>query len=413
MNRMHSSRGWRILVCGALLGAAIGASAEETTSDSLADAIANGDVGLKLNYRFEFVDQDGFDEDAKASTLLTRLNYRTGVWQGFSAFLELDDVSEIGPDDYNGGAGTTPDRTRFPVVADPADTRVNQAYLDYRPTGDWLIRGGRQRIKLDNDRFVGNVGWRQNEQTYDAASLQYKNEQWAFHYSYVFHVNRIFGDDVPAGNHDHNTQLANVSYVFRPRQKLTAYWYEIDNNDVLTDSTSTYGIRYTGNVDINGHALGLTGEYAHQTDSDDNPADFSANYWHGDVAYAFHPAAKLSVGYEVLSGSSRAGRAFRTPLATLHAFNGWADRFLATPDAGLKDFFLGLSGRYDRFNWNIVWHQFDAEVGSGDFGSELDAALNVRLHDKVKLLLKAAFFDSDSPNLPDTDKFWAMVTADF
>ena len=48
-----------------------------------------------------------------------------------------------------------------PVVADPADTEINQALIRYQ--GDkWRVAAGRQEILLGDVRFVGNVGWRQN-----------------------------------------------------------------------------------------------------------------------------------------------------------------------------------------------------------------------------------------------------------
>jgi len=47
------------------------------------------------------------------------------------------------------------------------------------------------------------------------------------------------------------------------------------------------------------------------------------------------------VGYEVLEGNGAIG--FATPLATLHAFNGWADMFLTTPANGLKDLYFRAS----------------------------------------------------------------------
>ena len=100
------------------------ANAQEQLSQIVTDA----SIHLQLRYRFEYVDQDSFTVDAKASTLRTRIGVSSGTWYGLSALLEADDVSELGPDEYNGGGGTTPDRTNLPLVPDPADTRINQAY---------------------------------------------------------------------------------------------------------------------------------------------------------------------------------------------------------------------------------------------------------------------------------------------
>jgi hypothetical protein len=56
------------------------------------------------------------------------------------------------------------------VVADPEGTEVNQVWVGYEKY-DTNVKFGRQTFTLDNHRFIGNVIWRQNEQTYDAVSL--------------------------------------------------------------------------------------------------------------------------------------------------------------------------------------------------------------------------------------------------
>jgi hypothetical protein len=81
----------------------------------------------------------------------------------------------------------------------------------------------------------------------------------------------------------------------------------------------------------------LTGEVAHQTNYANNPLSISLNYWLGEGSVTYKGLTGL-IGYEVLEGNGTIG--FATPLATLHAFNGWADMFLTTPANGLKDFYL-------------------------------------------------------------------------
>ncbi|NIX55640.1 MAG: hypothetical protein GWN14_06840, partial [candidate division Zixibacteria bacterium] len=93
--------------------------------------------------------------DAAASTVRTRMGYRTGETGGLSAFIEFEDVSEVGEKKYGGN---------YSVVADPEITELNQAYVSYQAPGKSNVLLGRQRLILDNARFVGNVGWRQNEQ---------------------------------------------------------------------------------------------------------------------------------------------------------------------------------------------------------------------------------------------------------
>lgn len=375
-------------------------------AQTLEDALTASRWALDFRHRIELVDDDSFAADAEASTLRTRLNLETGSYKGFKGFAEFSDVREVGLDDFNVGAGATPGRSRFPVVADAEDTRVNQAWLGYTANGNLELRAGRQRIKLDNDRFVGNVGWRQNEQTYDGASLNWQHDRWTLFYSYVGHVNRIFDSSVPAGDHDHDTNLVNASLEVADDHQLTVYVYAIEDEDQQASSSRTFGLRYTGGSS----ALAWLAEYAHQSDAGDNPADYEAAYSHVRADITLDPRFKPMAGFERLEGSDTPGEAFRTPLATLHAFNGWADRFLATPDGGLEDLYAGFTGREDRFGWNLTFHRFASETTGRRFGDELDGSLSVALIENVDLLLKVARFDSSSIEISSATKFWAQIS---
>ncbi|GAB4177517.1 MAG: hypothetical protein Kow0020_13520 [Wenzhouxiangellaceae bacterium] len=366
---------------------------------------------LDFRYRLELVDEDGFNENAEASTLRTRLGLKTGQWQGFQALVELSDVREIGFDDFNAGAGATPNRVQFPVVADAEDTRVNQAWLGFSPSPGLELRAGRQRIKLDNDRFVGNVGWRQNEQTYDGASLEWKRDGWKLFYSYVGHVNRIFDSDVPAGDHDHDTHLLNLSWQFAEGHALTGYLYRIEDQDQQSFSNTSIGARYTGSAHPFGEpALSWLVEFAHQRDAADNPVGYDADYFHLRADYALDPRFKPLIGWERLEGSNEAGAAFRTPLATLHAFNGWADRFLITPDRGLDDLYAGFAGAQGRLGWHLIWHRFDTETGDQRLGDEIDASLSIKLHKTTSALFKLAHVADENDRIPGVTKFWFMLS---
>ena len=222
----------------------VAAEEVEKTSD-FSTALVSGDLSLMVRPRYEFVDQDRFDEDANATTTLLRLNYKTASWRHMSAFVEFDHVFNILLTDYNSGAGTSPNKTQYPVIADPDGSDLNQLYLDYSSNPDWKWRIGRQRILLDNERFVGGVGWRQNEQTYDAFSLTttaLKNT--TLFYSYIAQVKRIYGQTVAAGSSNVDTHLLNAKIKFGEDWALTPYVYLIDDKDVLAFSSSTIGARY-------------------------------------------------------------------------------------------------------------------------------------------------------------------------
>jgi len=371
-----------------------------------------GDFGLDFRYRFENVSQDSFAEDALASTLRVRANFHSGAWRGFGFFAEYDYVLAVGWDDYNAGAGNTPDRVQYPVVADPEGGDLNQAYLQWQSAGGTRLQAGRERITYDNHRFVGNVGWRQNEQTYDGVYLQHQASGLDLQAAWVGRVNRIFGRDVPDGQHDNDSWLINVAKSAAGVGKFTVYYYDIDDRDTAAFSTLSYGLRVNSELKRPSATIGFTAEFAHQTDAHDNPVDYRADYFRVDLSATLRSVTPY-LGFESLGGDEhRAGAAFRTPLATLHAFNGWADKFLNTPNAGLDDLFFGLKGKAGGWAWNVLYHDFSAQSGGADFGNEIDASLGRPLAKRFDLLLKGAWFDgAASSPYDDTTKLWLQVQA--
>ncbi len=399
-------------VLTAALTLAVSPSNAHDEEQGFASAVSSGKTSLNLRYRYEFVDQDSFDENANASTLRLRWNYETGAWNAWSGFIEFDYVFEVLLDDFNSALGTSsPDRDQYPVVADPEGEDLNQFYFQYSPNDHWSVRFGRQRILLDDQRFVGGVGWRQNEQTYDGLSFKYSGfEKGEIFYSYVGNVNRIFSEEVPAGDHNQDTHLLNASFEISDTWKLVGYAYVIDNDDAPAFSTSTYGVRVSGDLAAGEGKINLLGEFASQSDNADNPASYDTDYFRiqamwssGDVTFG--------AGLETLGSDN--GQGFRTPLATLHAFNGWADQFLATPPAGIDDAYVKFGLKPGKWNLQLIYHDFSAETGGGSYGSEFDFSAARKIGDRYGLLLKLAAFEADDAPFVDTTKAWLMVTAGF
>ncbi|MBV1901876.1 MAG: alginate export family protein [Kordiimonadaceae bacterium] len=403
----------KYLVTIAALLASSGAIAEE--AQKLTELFEKGEAGANFRYRLESVDQDGFSKKATASTLLTKLWYRTASLNGFSGYIEGTNTLVVGKETYN---NTVNGNVTRPVVADPDTTELNQAYLQY--TADWgTLRAGRQGMNLDNQRFIGTVGWRQNDQTYDAITgiLTPAKDITAI-YSYTWNVNRIFGEDHPLGDLDTNTHALNLSYDGLEFGKLTAYGYFIDLNDspVFGLSSSTIGVRFAGKKSVSEQMkLAYQFEYASQSEYKDNPLDYSANYWHVGLA-ASSGGVTLGANYELLGADN--GTSFKTPLATLHKFNGWADKFLATPASGLRDVFVSAAykfkgeGPLNGLLMKAIYHNFKSDVGDINYGKEWDFLFSKKIRKNLTASVKAAFYKADG-FATDTDKIWLTLAAKF
>ncbi len=393
-----------------LISAALGTSsmlsgqafAQTTGMKNVSDAISNGTTDITLRYRYERVDQDNIDKTANASTLLTRFSYKSAELNRFYVVFDIDNITAIGNENYN---STVNRNTQYPVVADPTLTEVNQAYIGYKGS-DLELSFGRQRINHNNQRFVGGVAWRQNEQTFDGYRLQYGDKDaLKVDYSYVYNVNRIFGPDSVNSDLQGNLHLLNVNYVLNKEHKLAGYVYELDFDSANTLSTRTVGLSYDGKMaSVQVHAA-----YATQSETGDNPTDFSAQYLALELGTKIS-AVNIGIGYESLGSDNGIG--FSTPLATLHKFQGFTDKFLATPGAGVNDLYFKTSGKVGKLGLTAIWHELESDAGSVDYGSELNLIASYPLQDNVGLLVKYANYSADDFSV-DTNKLWGMLTFTF
>jgi hypothetical protein len=371
--------------------------------------LGSGEASLSFRTRFESVEQDGFADDAHALTHRTLLGYKVGTYGKISGAIEFEDVQAIGNGQFN---STDNGVTTRPVVADPDGGEVTQAYLTYAFSETMTGKFGRQRMILDNARFVGNVGWRQNEQTYDAVALMGQPvDGLNLVYAYVSNANRIFEENSSAGNIGSESHILNLSHDFEGMGKLTAYAYLLDLT-AATASTDTLGLRFAGKHDLQENTdLLYTLEMAQQDDAGDNPGKVDAGYMLAELGVGLE-AVTVKVGMEVLEGSAGNG-AFSTPLATLHAHNGWADQFLGTPGQGLEDTYVSVSGKVSGLALTGVYHEFNADTGNGDYGSELDFQVTRQLKEGLAVGAKYADFSANDAPFVDTTKTWLWVAMSF
>lgn len=361
--------------------------------DDIAAAVAAGKAGIDLRYRYDQVEDDAFLREANASTLRTRLNYTTGQWHDTVALVEMDNVSRIGDDRYydlrNG-------KVMYPMVPDPDGTDLNQASLTWRGIEDMAVVAGRQRLNFDNQRFIGGSAGRQNEQTFDALTLEYRSvEKLVATFAWVGQVNRVVGPDagLPPPELDSEMSLLNVNYRFAPAASVTAYHYAMDFDDAPALSNATSGLRLTGELPAGELKFVYALEGAQQGEYARQPVDYSANYLHGELKLVAG-SHWLALGNETL-GADGAMR-FITPLATLK-FHGLAEKFWQTPDGGIVDNYVKAGTELAGWRLSVALHQLAPETGPGDFGEEADFTAFRAFGKHYQLLFVHTLFDVDGP----------------
>ena len=349
-----------------------------------------------LRLRHEGVDDAALARTAAAQSLRLRLALRIGLAPGWTALVEGEGIAAGG--DFNSGSNG---RTALPAITDPPGSELNQAWLGWRGTRAGATVG-RQKLEWDNQRWLGSVGWRQNQQTFDALLLEASPQpDLTIQYAWLGRVHRVAGDEAldPLARERRLASHALRIARGKPGQGITAYALLHEDRDVPGASSATYGLRWTGS---RGPRLGWTAEIATQGDHADNPASFQHAYWLLEPSLR---AADISwkLGWEHLGGDGQ--HALQTPLATLHAFNGWADRFASTPAAGLDDAWLSGTGKLGASTWTLAWHDYRSDAGSARYGSEWNLALVRAFGPRWTGTLKLADYRAQDLG-SDARKFW-------
>jgi len=370
-----------------------------------------GQIKLNLRLRYENANtEETTARTAEAFTVRIRAGYLSPEFHGLQGYAEFEGNQDLGINDYNASRNGTLRNKGFDVIQDPQDTELNQLWVSYTGVPDTVAKVGRQRLKIDNDRFIGNVGWRQLEQTFDAALVTNKSlPNTTIKAGYINRVKRIFSD-----SEEMTAPFLNMAYNFEGFGELTTYgyWLEYDQAILFGKSNQTYGVRFNGKKQITDDVNVLyTAEYAYQSDYADNPFSYDEDYYHiiGGVS-AF--GVTLKGGMEELGGEGSTGQRFQTPLATGHRFNGWADVFLATPVHGLRDVYGSATAVVKGVKMIVVYHDFTDDIGNIEYGNEYDFLITRKFGKHYSLLAKYAYYNADTFST-DRQKFWIQAGMEF
>ncbi len=344
-------------------------------------ALTHGNVDFSLRPRYETVTQPGKDR-AQALTLRTLFGYETASYDRLRVMLQLINVASL-VSHYN---SLLNQETRYPVIADPAATNVNQAYVSFRGLPATTLRAGRQIIILNNGRFVGNAGFRQNMQTFDAVSAKNQSIRGLTLYgAYSWRLKDILDALVPV-----RVGLVNVRYQLAPKTAVSVYSYTYENRahtiipgaascglagDPGVCNSETAGIRFAGQAPVAPDLrLLYTADYARQWPEAGGSPLIEARYYHAGGGLGLGPAF-IRADYAVMGSNAAGTYGFQTPLATKHAFNGWAEVFLVTPPAGLRSSYVTVGTRFFGTHLMARYYRFAAAHTALRYGHEYDLSL--------------------------------------
>lgn len=370
---------------------------------------------LDARLRYENVDQAGLADTAEAATIRLRAGAQAGVGP-WSVLAEAQGTLAVADSYYDGLHGAA----LRPLVADPENVSLYRAQLQYK-SRTVTLTAGRQRIALDDERFVGNVAFRQNAQTFDAVRAEWTGlKGLKLDLSYVWNVRTIWGADGNGARPrsiDGDTVLANLAYA-TPIGTLTGFAYLVDQDEAAVQgyrlSSQTYGGRFAGSRKLSKDLkLSYSLSYARQTGYRNNPNHYAADYWLADVTLDLK-AFKLNAGYEVLGASNgTALTSFQTPLGTNFKFQGWADKLLTTPPNGVRDLYAGAGygwskvGRIDAISLQATWHRFESDRLGQHYGDEIDLLASAKIK---RTTLSARFARYAAANFAtDTRKLWLQA----
>jgi hypothetical protein len=389
-----------------LLGlvAATPATAQTLTLKPLIDA----------RLRYEQVEQDGLPLDAEAVTLRIRAGVQASHGP-LTAIVEAQGNLAVVDHHFDGLSGSA----ARPLIADPENLAIHRAQLALKLPVVTLT-AGRQRITIDDERFVGAVGFRQNAQSFDAARAEVTPVKGLkADLAYAWSVRTIWGIDGTGARQravGGDNVFANLSWV-SPIGTVTGFGYWVDQDEAAVQgfrlSSRTLGARLAGTQMLGKAKLAYQLSHARQSDMGRNPNDYAAQYWLADVSVDLN-GPKLGAGYELLGADTGVAlTSFQFPLGTNFKFQGWADKFLITPADGVRDLYVNAGwswkaiGPAKAVTVQAVWHRYESDRLNRPYGDELNLLASAKLG-KTTASVRYADYRADG-FATDTRKFWLQL----
>ena len=356
------------------------------------------DIGGSIRPRVEYADEgiqgNGIQQSKIHTTMQTRLNVKGTVDENVSVFIQIQDVRTWGGEV---ASPVPPSITRTGTSVHSSGLDMHQGYLlikDVWGSGA-ALKVGRQEMVFDEARLIGNIGWIQQAQSFDAARLDFKAGAFGITAFYAQtqanDTHPVMAQTIVAGTQDGHFGGLRATYKIGDHKKdrITGYYYLANNTATAAGTATVFENLNIAGIYINKH-VGKTRvrfDGAYEWGPVSQTVDKEAYMLTGALEHKFENGASLGVWADYFSGDSN-GNAdlkqtnFTTPYATNHKFYGHIDKFLNIPSVGLFDLAIkGAIGITDKTKLQAHFHHFSAvrSPTNSDLGQEIDLQITHKL----------------------------------
>jgi len=356
-----------------------------------------GDFYGQVRPRYNNIAESDLPERTEGWTIRVVAGWQKRLSADIKVAIEAIHTDNIGAKDYNDDVARI-GSSDYPLLPDPRNTDLNQAYVDYSGVPSTRIRAGKQIVHLGNDRFISDNDFRQTPTVFNGVLVSNTAlPATEAKFGYFQRIRTALGTQA-------QLRLTMFDLAWNPAagHGISAYGYFLDQDKDASftgfdnNSHRTLGLRADGGFRI-GNAtrevtLNYLAEIAEQKPYAGGDTRIDARYWRLGVGVSGESLG-LRIDREV-KGSNHGLYGLQTPLTDLYAFNGWTLQFTTTPARGLQDTWAGL--RYELRDSRIVlfteYHRFGSDFGGLDFGREWDVSGEYRILDNLAAQLKHARF---------------------
>lgn len=404
---MHATR-WLTCLLLVLTQLYFGAS----RAQSVATAEDGAPVRLRLDARFRHVNIEEADKRLPVDVTTARAVAAADIvfTPTLKATVELIHSDFLPPKRFNDDPAVF--ASPYPLLPDPRYTGLNELHVTWTPNSDWWARGGRQSVKLGNERHISDDNFRQVPLLFDGLLLRGQPfDRTQLTLGQFDRLRTRSGSVEPM-------QLTLAQMEMNPFPDVSASLYAIRHRPLSNEfNLFRFGVaalsnRVIGVIADGSFPLGdVRGYYTvNVADQRSDAAEplLRARYWRVGAGAGW--AGWITrVDHEV-KGSNAGRYGFQTPLTNQYAFNGNALVFFDTPKRGLRDSWATL--RWEQGQWSFLseYHWFRSDFGNQRFGQEFDANATYTIDSRMHVAAQWARYRPATSGIGmPVDKIWLTV----